>query len=179
MRGPRGRGPGGLRGRGGTGGIFSAAHATHPVAQYVGSGWVGLRTPTHTHWLVLGRAGSDLPIVESADGRGVLPVFGFEEEAGLFARLSRRGGQSIRRIETDDLVSLLCGPLEGVDLVALDPLSDAEADVMEGSVSLTRQRFLDFLLGPGSPDGLDQNPGQTDRRGPSGSTRRGPGRRSP
>ena len=92
-----------------------------------------------------------------ANGRRVLPVFGFEEEAGLFARLSRRGGRSVLRIGIDELFSLLCAPLGGVDLVALDPVSDAEADVLDGSASLTRQRFLDYLLGPRNSGGLGKS----------------------
>jgi hypothetical protein len=124
-------------------------------------------------WLVVerGYAGFAPLIVGLADGRGVLPVFGFEEEAGLFARLSRRGGRSVLRIGIDELVSLLCGPLGGVDLVALDPLSDAEADALDGSAGLTRQRFLDFLLGPRNSGGSGKSlaglaPGDPERRGP-------------
>jgi hypothetical protein len=118
-----------------------------------------------------GYAGFVPLIVGLADGRGVLPVFGFEEEAGLFARLSRRGGRSVLRIGIDELVSLLCGPIGGVDLVALDPLSDAEADALDGSAGLTRQRFLDFLLGPRNSGGSGKSlaglaPGDPERRGP-------------
>ena len=101
----------------------------------------------------------------------MLPVFGFEEEAGLFARLSRRGGRGVLRIGIDELVSLLCGPLGGVDLVALDPLSDAEADLLDGSASLTRQRFLDLLTGSSNSGGAGKSlavltPGDPERRGP-------------
>lgn len=88
-----------------------------------------------------------------ANGRGVLPVFGFEEETGLFTRLSRRGGRSVLRIGLDEIVSLLCAPLGGVDLVALDPVSAAEADVPDGSASLTRQQFLSFRLDRGTRAG--------------------------
>lgn len=120
-------------------------------------------------WLVVerGHAGSAPLILGLADGRRVLPVFGFEEEANLFARLSRRGGRGVLRIGTDELLSILCG----VDLVALDPLSDAEADVLDGSSSLTRQRFLDLLIGPGNSDGPGRSlavlaPGDPGRGGP-------------
>ena len=103
-------------------------------------------------WLVVerGYAGFVPLIVGLADGRGVLPVFGFEEEAGLFARLSRRGGRSVLRIGIDEIVSLLCVPLGGVDLVVFDPVSDAEADMPDGSASLTRQRFLYVRLDRGT-----------------------------
>ena len=119
------------------------------------------------YWLVQVGADSGPTIVTLADGRGVLPVFGFGEEAGLFARLARGGARGVRRIGAEGLVSLLCGPLGGVELVALDPLSDSEADVLEGSVSLTRQRFLEFLLGQGNrPD-----PGGPAGSAPDGSDR--------
>ena len=125
------------------------------------------------YWLVVGdsQAGSDLPILWLDDGRGVLPVFGFEEEACIFARRTRRGGRAVRRTGADGLVSLLRGPLRGVELVALDPLSDTPADVLNGSASLTRQRFLNFLLGAGSTAegarGLADGPRETsDRRSP-------------
>ena len=121
-------------------------------------------------WLIPVGADSGPAIVRLADGRGVLPVFGFEAEAGLFARLAREGARDVRRIGGDGLVSLLRGPLGGVELVALDPLSDAEADVLEGSVSLARQRFLEFLLGPGN---------RPDVRAPAGSVPAGSDRSSP
>lgn len=103
----------------------------------------------NTYWLIeeRGRAGSETPIAGLADGRRVLPIFGFEEEARLFVRLSFMSGRRVLRIGTDELVSLLFGPFDDVELVALDPLSDAETDMLNGSVSLSRQRFLDFLLG--------------------------------
>ena len=80
-------------------------------------------------------------------------------------------GRRILRIGIDELVSLLCGPLGGVDLVALDSVSDAEADVLDGSASLTRQRFLDYLLGPRNSGGLGKSlasltPGDPERRDP-------------
>ena len=88
----------------------------------VGRGYLGSAPP---------EAGATAPILGPTDGPGVLPVFGFEEEAGLSARLSRRGGRGVLRIGIDEPVSLLRGPSGGVDLV------DAEADVPDGSVSLT------------------------------------------
>ena len=63
------------------------------------------------------------------------------------------------------------GPLGGADLMALGPVSDAEADVLDGSASLTRQRFLDFLRGPRNSGGSGKSlasvaPGDLDRRDP-------------
>lgn len=122
----------------------------------------------NAYWLVLDGAGSGPALVGLADGRILLPVFGFDEEADLFAWVAHEGGRDVRRVEADVLVSLLRGPLGGVELVALDPLSDAEDDVLEVSVSLTRQRFLDLLRGPENPP---------DRRVPAGPAIGGPDRR--
>ncbi len=80
------------------------------------------------------------------DGRTVLPVFSFEEEAALYLRRGLRGSWQLRRTEAGELVSLLCSLCREVELVALDPVSDVEADVMNGFVSLERERFVDVLL---------------------------------
>ena len=81
-----------------------------------------------------------------ADGRSVLPVFSFEEEAALFLRLGVQGGWQIRRAEAGELVSLLYSLCREVELVVLDPVSDVEADVVNRFVSLGRKRFVDVLL---------------------------------
>ncbi len=151
-RGGAARGPLGADGayRDGAKGAARAGNAPQPIGlPAVGPG------RRNTYWLAVerGHPGSVPPVLGLADGRGVLPVFGFEEENGLFARLSRRGGRSVLRIGIGEIVSLLCGPLGGADLVALDALSDAEADVLDGSASLTRQGFLGFLLGPENSGG--------------------------
>jgi hypothetical protein len=81
-----------------------------------------------------------------ADGRTVLPVFSFEEEAALFLCLGAQGGWQVRRTGPGELASLLYGPCREVELVALDPMSDVETDVMSNLVSLKRRRFVDVLL---------------------------------
>ena len=80
------------------------------------------------------------------DGRRVLPVFSFEEEAALFLCLGVRGTWQVRRTGPGELVSLLYGPCRQVELVALDPMSDVETDVMNRLVSVERGRFVDILL---------------------------------
>ena len=101
------------------------------------------------YWLVAGdgRTGPGPLILRLDDGLRVLPVFGFEEEARIF---SRRAGRDVRGIEPRRLVSLLRGPLRSVELLALDPISDRPADLLDGATSLTRQRFLGSLLGAAS-----------------------------
>jgi hypothetical protein len=80
------------------------------------------------------------------DGRLVLPVFSFEEEANLYLRHGIPGSWRLWRTQAGELVSLLCGPCSKVELVILDPISDVETDAMNRLVSLERERFVDFLL---------------------------------
>jgi hypothetical protein len=85
-----------------------------------------------------------------ADGRSVLPVFSFEEEATLFLSLCVQGSWQVRRGGTGELVSLLYGPCRGVELVTLDPVSEVEAAEVNSWVSLTRNKFVDVLLRKGA-----------------------------
>ena len=61
-----------------------------------------------------------------------------------------QGSWQVRRVEAGELVSLLYGPCRGVELVALDPVSDVEPAVINGCVSLPRKRFVDVLLRKGT-----------------------------
>ncbi len=81
-----------------------------------------------------------------ADGRRVLPVFSFEEEADLYLRRGTRGSWRIRRTEAGELLSLLYCLCNKVELVALDPMSEVETEVMDRLVSLERRRFVDVFL---------------------------------
>lgn len=132
----------------------------------------------NTYWLVeergreRGRARPEVLVARLAAGRRVLPVFGFEEEAELFARPAARDGRSVRRTGSDELVSLLCGPLGDVELVALDPLSDAEADMSNGAVRLTRREFMNFLVRRETRAGPTQGPLPAGRAGPGSLVRR-------
>jgi hypothetical protein len=86
-----------------------------------------------------------------ADGRRVLPVFSFEEEADLYLRRGTRGSWRVRRTEAGELLSLLYCLCNKVELVALDPISDGETDVMDRLVSLERERFIDVFLRSRAP----------------------------
>lgn len=105
----------------------------------------GRRNP---YWLITKRRRGrvDLLTMRLADGRSVLPVFSFEEEAALFLRLGVQGSWQIRRAEAGELVSLLYSLCREVELVVLDPVSDVGADVVNRLVSLGRKRFVDVLL---------------------------------
>ena len=105
-----------------------------------------------SYWLISKRRRGSLDIwtMGLADGRSVLPVFSFEEEATLFLSLGVQGSWQVRRVGAGELVSLLYGPCRGVELVALDPVSDVEPAVINGCVSLPRKRFVDVLLRKGT-----------------------------
>ena len=81
-----------------------------------------------------------------ADGRRVLPVFSFEEEADLYLDRGIRGSWRVRRTEAGELLSLLYCLCHKVELVALDPMSEVEAEAMDRLVSLERKRFVDVFL---------------------------------
>ncbi len=100
------------------------------------------------YWLIARRTNHRLEVLTSrlADGRRVLPIFSFEEEAALYLRRGILGSWRLWRTETGELVSLLYGLCRGVELVALDPVSDVETDVVNGLVSLERERFAHVLL---------------------------------
>lgn len=101
-----------------------------------------------SYWLISKRRRGrvDIWTMGLADGRSLLPVFSFEEEATLFLSLGVQGSWQVRQVGAGELVSLLYGPCRGVELVALDPVSGAEAAVVNRCVSLTRKRFVDVLL---------------------------------
>ncbi len=112
-------------------------------------GWsVGTAVRRSSYWLLAKRRCGRLEVLTTslADGRTVLPVFSFEEEAALFLCLGAQGSWQVRRTGAGELVSLLYGPCKEVELVALDPMSDVEADLINSLVSLERGRFVDVLL---------------------------------
>lgn len=112
-------------------------------------GWsAGAPVCPNPYWLIAERRRDRLEVLTTrlADGRRVLPVFSFEEEAAIYLRCGIRGSWGVRRTEAGELVSLLCGPCRGVELVALDPISDIESDLVNGFVYLGRKRFVDVLL---------------------------------
>jgi hypothetical protein len=109
---------------------------------------VGSYVYRNPYWLVAKRRRGRLEVLTTAlvDGRRVLPVFSFEEEAAIYLRRSIRGSWQLRPTRTGELVSLLCSLCSTIDFVALDPMSDLETDVVNGLVSLERERFMDVLF---------------------------------
>lgn len=100
------------------------------------------------YWLVAKRRRGRLEVLITSliDGRRVLPVFSFEEEANLYLRLGIGGSWRVRQTEVGELLSLLSCLCNKVEFVALDPISAVETEVMNRLVSLERERFMDVLL---------------------------------
>jgi hypothetical protein len=130
------------------------------------------------YWLLAKRRWGRLEVLTTsvADGRRVLPVFSFEEEANLYLRLGIRGSWQVRQTGGGELLSLLYCLCNKVELVALDPMSDVEIDVMDRLVSLKRERFMDVLLRREtsvrlSPDATQTTPALDGRRSISAQTK--------
>ncbi|MDP9485857.1 MAG: hypothetical protein M3Q49_08760 [Actinomycetota bacterium] len=108
----------------------------------------GARAPSW--WLIVDRESGlvEVLVLKLAGGEGVLPVFGFEEEAELFLLLGAPGGSPWLARETGagELASLLLGPLSGVGRVALDPLPGRLGGSLLGPLSVRRQEFVARLL---------------------------------
>ena len=117
---------------------------------------VGSYVRRDPYWLVAKRRRGRLEVLTTAlvDGRRVLPVFSFEGEAALYLRNGIRGSWQPRPTRAGELVSLLCSLCSKIDLVALDPMSDVETDVVNALVSLGRERFVDVLLRREAPTPL-------------------------
>lgn len=124
-------------------------------------GWsVGTLVRRNPYWLIAKRRRGRLEVLttRSPDGRRMLPVFSFEEEAALFLHQSTQGGWQLRQTQAGELLSLLCSLCSEVELVAFDPIPGVETALINGLVSLERERFVDVLLrkadprcSPGSP----------------------------
>jgi hypothetical protein len=78
-----------------------------------------------------------------------LPVFSGEGEAKMFVWLEGafEDGWQVRETSSGELVSILYGPCAGVGRVALDPSPEMVRINAVSLVSVTRERFLSWILG--------------------------------
>lgn len=115
------------------------------------------RAPRRPLWLVTNHENGRMGVytLRPNDGREVLPVFSFREEAETFLRLGEaETGWWARETTGGELISLLYGPCASVNEVALDPLPDVDGEVIFDLVGLGREAFLQNFLGvPPAPDG--------------------------
>jgi hypothetical protein len=100
------------------------------------------------YWLIV-RHGTGRAEIYTANHPGdelVLAVFGSREEAQLFIEEELgEGGWQARPTRAGELISVLYGPCRRAGRVALDPLPKMLVEI----VSLSRERFIDSLLGGG------------------------------
>jgi hypothetical protein len=109
---------------------------------------VGTAMRRSPYWLLAKRRLGRLEVLTTslADGRRVLPIFSFEEEANLYLSLGAEGSWRVRQTEVGELLSLLYCLCNKVEVVALDPVSEIETDVLCRLVSFERERFVDVFL---------------------------------
>ncbi len=95
------------------------------------------------------RLGKIEMMTEDPNGRGqALPVFRFQEEAGMFLRF--RGvedGWEVGETAAGELVSVLYGPCAHVGRVILDPLPEIWAGESLEPASVARKDFVKTVMG--------------------------------
>ena len=104
------------------------------------------------YWLIVrhGTGRAEIFTANHPGGEPVLVVFGSREEAQLFIEEELgEGGWQARSAGAGELISVLYGPCRRAGRVALDPLPKMLVEGMVEIVSLSRERFIDSLLGGG------------------------------
>ena len=107
------------------------------------------RCPFSTFWLVVRHENRRMEVLMvSCSGVQALPVFSGEGEAEMFVWLEGafEDGWRVRETSAGELVSILYGPCAGVGRVALDPSPEMVGINAISLVSLTRERFLSWIL---------------------------------
>ena len=101
-----------------------------------------------SYWLIVGQDGTRKALTLHSRLRGeILPVFGSEEDAGMFLTPlgAFGGGFTPRPIAAEDLASLLWGPLSSVGTVALDPTPGVDTAAVLDLISTDRESFVEYL----------------------------------
>ncbi len=107
------------------------------------------RRPSTTFWLVVRHEDRRMEVLMvGCSGEQALPVFSGDGEAEMFAWLEGafEDGWRVRETSAGELVSILYGPCAGVGRVALDPSPEIVRINAISLVSLTRERFLSWIL---------------------------------
>jgi hypothetical protein len=98
------------------------------------------------YWLIT-RAEDGAPArLATGPGEETLPVFGFEEEAGMFLKFGMPDGDEhrLRTATSEELLSILTGPREFLRWVVLDPLPGVFSRVSPSRIG--REKFVFFLM---------------------------------
>lgn len=101
------------------------------------------------YWLISNHRGGYVEaLTVEFGGVKVLPIFSFEEEAGLFLSLGvSQEGWKVRRSGAGEILSLLHGPCSDVDGVALDPMPEINGDSLLKLVTIEKEEFEATILG--------------------------------
>ena len=102
------------------------------------------------YWLIVNYEVSRMDVLTAhlVGGEEVLPVFSFEEEAGMFFEHRALGDRwQVRETSAGELISVLFGPCVSAERVALDPLSDVGGEALSYLASMRREDFIEFLMG--------------------------------
>jgi hypothetical protein len=108
----------------------------------------------------------------ACSGEQALPVFSGEHEAEMFVWLEGAFERDwrVRETSSGELVSILYGPCAGVGRVALDPSPEMVGIGSVSLVSVTRERFLSWILNSPCSISLEAGAHQAtlrDSRGPA------------
>ena len=107
------------------------------------------RYPYSTFWLVVRHEDHRMEVLMvGCSGERALPVFSGNGEAEMFVWLEGafEDGWRVRETSAGELVSILYGPCGGVERVALDPSPEMVRINAVSLVSVTRDRFLSWIL---------------------------------
>ena len=107
------------------------------------------RLPSSTFWLVVRHEDRQMEgLMMACSGEQALPVFSGEHEAEMFVWLEGAFERDwrVRETSSGELVSILYGPCAGVGRVALDPSPEMVGIGSVSLVSVTRERFLSWIL---------------------------------
>jgi hypothetical protein len=107
------------------------------------------RCPSSTFWLVVRYEDRQMEVLMVAcSGEQALPVFSGEGEAEMFVWFEGafEHGWRVRETTAGELVSILYGPCAGVGRIALDPSPEMVGINAVSLVSVTRERFLSWIL---------------------------------
>jgi hypothetical protein len=107
------------------------------------------RCPSSTFWLVVRYENRQMEVLmANCSSEQALPVFSSDGEAEMFVWLGGADEHDwrVRQTSTGELVSILYGPCAGVGRVALDPSLEIIGIGAISLVSVTRERFLSWIL---------------------------------
>ena len=101
------------------------------------------------YWLIVKYEVSRMDVLTAhlVSGEEVLPVFSFEEEAGMFFEYRALGDRwQVRETSAGELISVLFGPCASAERVALDPLPELDIETLVYLASMRREGFVEFLM---------------------------------